>query len=132
MEVVALLDMSGSMKKIANDTIEGFNEFLDILKQKGKTNKIDITLSLIGFNQESKLIWTHQDVRKRDPLTAAENVPNGKTAMSDAIGNAIVHLEKLKIKPDNVVFFISTDGIENGSTKWTTENVRNKIVFHQN
>ena len=59
MEVVAILDMSGSMQNLANDTIGGFNTYINELKQ----HKLNVNLTLITFESNSTIVWEHKSIK---------------------------------------------------------------------
>ena len=59
-EVVAILDMSGSMSSLANDTMHGFNSYLQELQKIDK----EIRITLITFSDSSSIVWNHRNVKK--------------------------------------------------------------------
>lgn len=70
------------------------------------------------------------------PMTTAEYMPTGMTAMLDAVGMTINHVgQKLasmpeEERPEKVIFTIVTDGAENSSKEFDWETVRN-MIKHQ-
>jgi hypothetical protein len=117
MERIFILDRSGSMESCRDDTIGGFNSFLEDQKQLGGT------LSLNQFDHEFTVCYKDEPIVKVEPLTRNTFVPRGSTALLDAIGTAIKMCEG-KEKP---VFAILTDGLENSSRTYTKAHVKDLI-----
>ncbi len=124
-EVVVVLDKSGSMSTIADDTIGSFNQMLK--DQKGKDDKAYITTVL--FDHSIRYLHDHIDIDYVKSITNEEYYPSGSTALYDAIGCGIEKLENITNTTGNkkVVFFIITDGYENASRIYTNRDVRRKI-----
>src|SRR5271155_5631682 len=80
-----ILDRSGSMKKLASDTIGGFNQFLtDQQKVEGVA-----MLTLATFAHDYKLIHDFTPLKHVADLTVETYQPAGYTALLDAIGRTI-------------------------------------------
>ena len=128
MEVVAILDMSGSMEPLTDATIAGFNVYVEGLAQIQK----DVFITLITFNSASKVVWEHKNVKQCPKISREEYMPNNGTALTDALGTAITNMKALvsqqQSKPGKVSFFVTTDGQENESTKFTQKQVKEMIV----
>jgi hypothetical protein len=120
LNLVLLLDESGSMVSVWDSTINGVNEFIQSQKiQDGKT-----WLTLTKFDTEYRPLYTNDDINNFTPLTQETYKPTGWTALYDAIGDTI---DKVDDKGARVMFVIMTDGYENASHKYTLEKIRNKI-----
>lgn len=129
-EVIFLIDKSGSMARLANDTIGGFNGFVDSQKDDTKT-----TLTTVLFDTSWKILHNGIDVYEVEPMTAKDYIAGGGTALLDAIGETINnvqdrHDELGEEKPNKVLFVITTDGEENSSRKFTKAQI-NKMIKHQ-
>lgn len=129
-EIIMLLDKSGSMHNLANDTIGGFNSFIESQKDDTKT-----TLTTVLFDSTWRVLHDGIDIYSVEPMTAKDYIPSGNTAMLDAIGETINrvqdrHDELGAEKPDNVLFVITTDGLENVSCKFTKAQIE-KMIQHQ-
>lgn len=116
-EIVFVLDMTGSMKPLASETVIGFNNFLDEQKKvKGKAN-----LTLIIFNSlETKKLLDKIDLAKAEPISHSDYRPDGLTPLLDTIGNSI---DEFKGTKNKVIFAIMTDGQENFSRKYGRKQV---------
>ena len=98
LEVVAILDMSGSMGPIANDTIGGFNTYLDELC----IQELEVRMTLILFNHDYRIVFEHVNVRNCPRLDRATYKPNGFTALTDAMGVAIENMtQHISKQPEN-------------------------------
>jgi hypothetical protein len=125
-----LLDKSGSMHKLTDDTIGGFNSFVESQKDGTKT-----TLTTVLFDSTWRILHDGVNIYSVEPMTVKDYIPSGNTAMLDAIGETINrvqdrHDELGAEKPDNVLFVITTDGLENVSSKFTKAQIE-KMIQHQ-
>lgn len=131
--ITFVLDRSGSMGSIVDDAREGFNAFLSTLKADTDKEK---TFTFVQFDHEYQLIKSFAPIDTIEPLTASTYVPRGTTALTDAIGLAIIDtghaLRHMKEddRPDEVVLVIFTDGEENASTKFSRSRVKD-MIKHQ-
>lgn len=128
-ELVFILDRSGSMSPLRDDTIGGFNTMIE--EQKGGEGKV--LVSTVMFNETSAVIHDRVDINSVKPLTRDDYAPMGCTALLDAVGNAVKHIgniHKYARKddiPQKTLFVITTDGMENASTKFTQPKVKRLI-----
>lgn len=124
-ELVFILDRSGSMSGLESDTLGGFNALL--AKQKGEPGKARITTVL--FNNAYDIIHDRLDLDTVSPLTEKEYFVGGSTALLDAIGRSIQKVDRVMAstapahRPDKVMFAIITDGMENASRRFTRQQV---------
>ncbi|MCQ2798694.1 MAG: VWA domain-containing protein [Bacilli bacterium] len=124
-ELVFVLDMSGSMSGLEDDTIGGYNS---ILKKQREEGNVRVTTTL--FNTELKMVHDGKDIKDVKPLTSEDYIPHGCTALYDAIGFTISRvtasqslLEEDK-KPSKTLMVITTDGYENSSREFTKKSVK--------
>jgi len=131
-EIVIIIDRSGSMHHLQEETITGFNVFLDEQqKLEGKA-----LLTLVQFDDQYELI--HDAVNVQDvPLLNEETYrPRGYTALLDAIGKTVSTVgDRLKgtpegKRPSKVIFLIITDGYENDSKEFGRSAIK-KMISHQ-
>ena len=129
-DITVVLDRSGSMAAVADDTIGGFNQFL--LDQKRAPG--DGVLTLVQFDNEYEFVHTAKPLGEVPPLSPATFIPRGSTALLDAINRAIgeTHERIAKMdeaqRPGTVIVVILTDGHENSSQEWTHEAVGKAIA----
>lgn len=130
-ELVFIIDRSGSMGGLENDTIGGYNAFLE--KQKRMDGKAIVTTVL--FDNEYELLWNGIDA-SRVELTSKEYYVRGSTALLDAVGKTILDVgyrlssTREEKRPSKVIFVIITDGMENSSREFTYSKVR-ELIRHQ-
>lgn len=131
-ELVFILDRSGSMSGLEDDTIGGYNAMLE--KQKKEPGEAIITTVL--FDDKYELLHDRINLRGIGPITDKEYFVRGSTALLDAIGrtiNKIGNAQKHTMeeeRAERVLFVITTDGMENASREFTYEKVR-KMIEHQ-
>ena len=133
-EIVAILDRSGSMSSVRDDAIGGFNTFVDTQRElPGETN-----VTVVLFDDRYDFLYNGVDIKKVEPLTTETYVPRGMTALLDAIGRTISsvgeRLAKTKPskRPSKVLVAILTDGQENSSHEYTREKVFDMIEHQRN
>ena len=129
LELVFILDESGSMYNLTADTIGGFNSMLD--KQKAKYD--DVLLTTVFFSDDSKIVHDRISISEAAHLTEEDYTPGGCTALLDAVGKTIKHISHIHkyIRPEDVpektLFVITTDGKENASRQYTFPEIRRMI-----
>lgn len=125
LDLVFILDKSGSMSGFESDTIGGYNSVLT--ENKGKNSKTYITTIL--FNDETSLLHNREPIAKVSNLTLDDYPVGGYTALLDAIGEGIEKMrENRKVtKNNNVLFVIITDGQENSSRKYSSAKIKAMI-----
>ena len=132
-ELVFILDRSGSMSGLETDTIGGFNGMIE--SQKKEDGKAYVTTVL--FNQKSVRIHDRVSLAQIEPMTAKEYTVGGMTALMDALGDTIRHISDIHryIRPEDVpaktVFVITTDGLENASRRYSSDEVKKLITAKQ-
>lgn len=124
MDLVFILDKSGSMWNLEEDTIGGFNSY--IAREKEKEEKILVTLVL--FDDNYRILYTRKPIEEVEELTKEDYHTGGCTALLDAVGSTINSLDKEVSQ--KVLFVITTDGLENASTKFTKPMVKELIESH--
>ena len=128
-EIVFILDRSGSMSGLEADTVGGFNAM--IAKQKKESG--EALISTVLFDDESVVIHDRVPVQNIAPMTERDYYVRGCTALLDAIGGAIHHIGNIhkyarpEDVPEHTMFVITTDGQENASHRYTSEQVKKMI-----
>lgn len=123
MDVIFLLDRSGSMGGIEKDTIGGYNSYID--SQRGKNVKVTTIL----FDDKYEVLHNRVDVDNIKKLTNKEYYVRGCTALLDAIGKTIREMEAKN--PNRVMFVITTDGYENASKEYNKSQIKELIESHK-
>ncbi len=131
-ELVFILDKSGSMSGLENDTIGGYNSML--AKQQAVKGECHITTVLFDNNYE--LLHDRIDIKVVSPITEKEYFVGGSTALLDAIGKTIKKIGNAQkhtaddYRAEKVMFVIITDGEENASHEYSSDKV-NAQIEHQ-
>ena len=124
LDVVFILDKSGSMSGSEEHTISSFNEYL----AKEKKNKFNTKITTVLFSHDYEYLHNRVDVSKVKKLTSDDYYVGGCTALYDALGNTINSMEKKDT--DKVLFIIITDGYENASREFDNKKIRKLIKKH--
>ena len=131
-EIVFILDRSGSMGGLEEDTIGGFNAMIQ--KQKGEAGEAYV--STVLFDNHTEVIHDRVDIQKIQPLTRKDYYVRGCTALLDAVGKSIRHIGNVhkyareEDRPEKTLFIITTDGMENASRAYSYDRVR-EMIEHQ-
>ena len=127
--LVFVIDKSGSMYPSREDVVGGFNKTIE--EQKAiKDGKV--TVSLYTFNDTVKEEYLGVDINDIDKFHYS---PDGMTAMNDGIGTAIDNVGKWLYKkdkaneemPGKTLVVVMTDGMENFSKEYSLKQVQDKI-----
>lgn len=122
-DVVLLLDRSGSMIGTEQDIIGGYNGYINGFKNK------NAKITTILFDDKYEIITKRKNVNEVSELTEKQYYVRGCTALLDAIGKSIRFIEKEKT--EKVMFIITTDGYENASRKFSKEQIKEMIQGHK-
>ena len=132
MELVFILDRSGSMVGLESDTIGGFNAMIE--KQQKEAGEVFV--STVLFDDQTEVIHDRVPIGKVKKLTEADYYVRGCTALLDAVGGAIRHIAnvhkyaKEEDRPARTLFVITTDGLENASRKYSFTKLK-KLIREQ-
>lgn len=128
-EIVFLLDRSGSMSGLEKDTIGGFNAMIE----KQKKEEGEALISTILFDHEMKVLHDRVQVQDVKPISEKDYQVRGCTALLDAMGGAIHHIGNVhkyarnEDVPEHTIFVITTDGMENASSHYSSSKVRTMV-----
>lgn len=128
-EIVFILDRSGSMSGLEADTIGGFNSM--IVRQKKEEG--EVIISTVLFDDQSEVLHDRINLKRVEPINDKQYYVRGCTALLDAIGRAIHHIENVQKyareedKPEKTLFIITTDGMENASHQYTYKRVKEMV-----
>ncbi len=131
-ELVFILDRSGSMRGLEEDTIGGFNSMID----KQRREEGEAYVSTVLFDDCSEVVYDRVAIGRVEPMNDRQYYVRGCTALLDAIGGAVHHIMNVhkyareEDRPEKTLFIITTDGMENSSRHYNYRKVR-KMVEEQ-
>jgi len=129
-ELIFILDRSGSMAGLEQDTIGGFNAMIE----KQKTAAGEAIISTVLFDNDCQVIHDRLTLDTVPKLTEKEYYVRGCTALLDAVGSAIHHIgnvhkyARAEDRPERTIFVITTDGFENASRRYSYDKVKAMIT----
>ena len=125
-ELVFILDRSGSMAGLESDTIGGFNSLI----KKQKKQRGECFVSTVLFDNVSEVLHDRVKLSEIPKMTERDYFTRGATALIDAIGGAIHHIGNIhkyarpEDVPEHTMFVIITDGYENASHRYDSDQVK--------
>lgn len=128
-ELVFILDRSGSMAGLEEDTIGGFNAML--AKQKKEPGYAVVTTVL--FDDKYEVLHDRINIKDIRPITDKEYYVGGSTSLLDAVGKTIYKIgnaQKYTIeeaRAGKVLVVITTDGMENSSQEYGYDKIKQMI-----
>lgn len=132
-EIVFIMDKSGSMSGLEKDTIGGYNSMLE----QQRKEQGEVIISTVLFDNGTQVIHDRMDISKVKNMTKKDYVVGGCTALLDALGGAIHHINTVQKalpeeeRPEKTMFVITTDGMENSSHTYTYEKVKKMVQKKQ-
>ena len=130
-DLVFIVDKSGSMMGKEEDTIGGINSILHAHKEKNKGKEY---VTLVLFDNNYEVLYDRKILTQTEDITDSEYQIGGTTALLDAMGKTITNLDKAQknkdTKADKVVVVIITDGHENSSKEYNLDQLKKSIEKH--
>jgi len=132
-----LLDRSGSMARIADDVIGGFNTFLKQQQAEGP----DARITLVQFDSRDPqhIVLDGAPITEATPLSHRTFLPRGGTPLLDATGlliekamgpsgNLGLREPQAPVAAEHILFVTLTDGEENQSRFFSLARIRELIA----
>jgi hypothetical protein len=129
--ITVILDRTGSMESIRDDTIGGFNAFLE--QQKAEPGVATLTLVQFDTQDPYEVIHRFKPIGEIPELNRETYVPRASTPLLDALGRGINDLEaslgeiKEEGRPAKVVVVVVTDGQENSSREFRKDQIEKMV-----
>ena len=117
LDLVLVLDKSGSMYGLESDTIGGYNAMI----AKEKDLDVDTKVTTVLFNNKVDILTDRSNINSLSDMS---------TALLDAVGNTIAKISDtpgISDKDHKVIFVIITDGLENASTEYSKATIQKMI-----
>ena len=132
-ELAFILDRSGSMSGMEEDTIGGYNSLLKTQREApGRA-----IISTVLFDDEIEWLHDRVDIREVGPITSRDYWVRGATALLDAIGDTIERIDlarryaRSEDVPAHTMVAVTTDGLENSSSRFGLRQVKRMIHDHE-
>lgn len=129
-EILVITDRSGSMSTLQNDVIGGYNKFIEGLR----TEPGECRVTYAQFDGHYEVVYTAKPLSEVPLLDTNTFSPRGSTALNDAIGMTLnVQGERIAKEAwaELVIVQIITDGGENASREYKTDQVKTMIEHAQ-
>lgn len=131
LDLVFILDKSGSMGGLEEDTIGGFNSMLAKQREEQKKTNCKAYVTTVLFNSEVNIIHKSVPIEKVAPMTSKEYRVGGCTALLDAMGDAITFMDRLKSEQGKALVVVITDGYENSSRRYKKDEIKKLVEAHK-
>lgn len=124
-----IVDESGSMGVIEQQTVSGINETLQTIRNRAKKlPEAENYVTLVTFSSERiEHVYDNVSADEVQDIRPLDYQPEGCTPLYDAVGQSINHLREQIAATDSVFVTIITDGYENASRRYSKQSVRRLI-----
>lgn len=131
-----ILDESGSMDCVKQQTIAGCNETINTIAaaQKQYADTQEHYISIFAFqgdgSRPSRYIIKNVPAEKATHITPDDYEPYGMTPLNDAVGATLIDLKSYTRESPNSIGSVTiiTDGYENASQRYTRQQVASMIT----
>ena len=132
---LVILDESGSMESIRQQSLDGVNDLISSIRKAQEQHPDDNQrFCLVTFDSGSgsdrpnvRPIVNSARIEEVEDLTLSQYHPDGCTPLYDAIGYSVTSLKRLVKEGDNVLVTVITDGYENDSKHYNNRSVKELV-----
>tara|TARA_B110000261_G_scaffold93514_1_gene106085 strand:+ start:11619 stop:12197 length:579 start_codon:yes stop_codon:yes gene_type:complete len=117
-----VLDQSGSIERIKHTVISLFNEQIQSLKKQSNEMNIEVTMSV--FNDAISILNLGAKIGDVQLLNEKNYKPDSMTALYDAVMISYNKMKEGVKKQDRIVALVLTDGLENASKEYNSDDVK--------
>lgn len=121
-EILALIDRSGSMQTIMPEAVGAFNAFIEEQRELSLDDKVKVTLA--SFDNNYEVVFDRVPLDEVRELTVEDVQPRGLTALNDSIAELI---NNSKYPERDTILLIQTDGYENASKEYSTTAIKELV-----
>lgn len=126
-----IIDRSGSMASVGKSLIDGTNDFINEQRNLALNNRIPTFLNLAIFDNIKETIFNFNDILEIEPISEEILYPRNTTRLIDTAVEEIKKLDNVtcnsNYKSCNSIFAILTDGFDNCSKNYSSEDL-NKLI----
>lgn len=128
-ELVFIVDRSGSMVGLEDDTVGGINAVL----ARNREAEGEAIVSIVLFDNEAEVLVDRVPLAEVRDLTREDYWVRGCTALLDSLGGSIRHIGRVQgylpdeYRAEHMIFVVTTDGMENASTRYSYEEVKRMV-----
>ena len=125
-----IVDSSGSMERLRQEANKALEVF--VKEQSEQEGEVLWSITLFDSLQRERPVWLDATVEQAPTI-----IPGAMTPLYDAVGITVSDLGKAYAampedeRPSKVVVAIMTDGLENASSEWTGQAVRELVKRQQ-
>ena len=128
-----ILDESGSMSSIREQALSGANETLQTIRAAQQENPEDhqmisfVTFDSVANRPSVRILIDAEKIDAAKDITPNQYRPHGCTPLYDAMGLSITALKELVKEGDHVLVTVITDGLENSSSIYSAEMIKELV-----
>lgn len=122
-----VLDTSYSMARVRQETIDAVNAFLDG-QRSDRVDELVVTLTQFSDLRKVKVCYTAKPIAEVKPLSHKTYIPDGNTALYDAVARTLVAMERQVGTQARVLTVVLTDGEDNASREVQSAEALRRII----
>ena len=117
-EIIAILDRSGSMGETHKESVSSFNAYIKEQQEAGIKAKV----TLVMFDDKVETVFSRVKLKDVKEVDVKDWPVRGMTSLNDAIGMTLT-----RAKDRRTIVHIMTDGAENASQEYRADMVKQLV-----